>query len=147
MLTLRSVYKDGIGAEALYDLLRDRSEENDPNVNISHRRMPSMGEHLRFFRSRPYRAWYFIKENGLIAGYVALSHVNEISIVLSTDYRGRGIGAWAVREATTRHRPLPAIPARRVGAWLANINPKNERSIRMFESLGFSLKAQTYERA
>lgn len=144
MLTLRSVYKDRGSVEVLYEMLRQRSTENDPYVNISHRRLPTWQEHLRFFRSRPYRLWYFIRENGLVAGYVYASHLNEIGIVLSPDYRGRGIGTWAVRTLTQRHGPLPPIPSRRSHRWLANINPANERSVAMFSKLGFVHLQNTY---
>lgn len=144
MLTLRSVYKNPHGAEILYELLRERSEEDDPLVNISHRALPPWHKHLRFFRSHPYRAWYFVKEDGLIAGYVYASRQNEIGIVLSKDYRGRGIGRWAVSTVTTRHKPLPAKPGIRSGRWLANINPKNERSVAMFSRLGFNQLQVTY---
>lgn len=143
-LTLRSVYKDRGGTAWLYEMLRVRSTENDPNVNISHRALPTYAEHVRFVRSRPYRLWYFVKENGLTAGYISISRRNEIGIVLLPDYRGRGIGTWAVQEVMKRHKPLPAIPSERSGRWLANINPKNARSIAMFAKCGFSELQVTY---
>lgn len=144
-LTLSSVYKREGGVEALYELLRERSTEADPHVNISHRRLPSFQEHQRFVRSRPYRAWLFVKADGLVAGNLTITKLNEIGIVLSADYRGKGVGRWAVGELLRRFRPLPAIPAARSGRFVANINPKNERSIRLFTGLGAVLLQQTYE--
>ena len=145
-ITLRSVYKDGPESiQALYELLRVRSEEDDPHVNISHRRLPPFLTHARFVRSHPYRAWYFVKVDGLVAGSVNLTKLNEVGIVLHPDYRGRGVGKAALKLLLNRHRPLAAIPAHRAGQWLANINPLNERSIRLFTGLGFKLKQHTYQ--
>lgn len=133
-------------AQILYDLLRERSEENDPHINISHRALPSWAEHLAFIESTPYRFWYLIEDAGHIVGYVSASFSNEIGIVLFARFRGVSYGRQAVAELIRRHRPLPAIPAVRAGRWLANINPRNERSIRMFSSLGFEQVQVTYAR-
>ena len=145
-IVLRSVYRDGREAiDALYVLMRVRSQEDDPHVNISHRALPTPHDHAVFVRSHPYRVWYIVKVNGLAAGSVNLTKLNEIGIVLHPDYRGMGVGKAALRMVLDRHRPLPAVPAHRAGRFLANINPANERSIRLFTGLGFKLKQQTYE--
>ena len=145
-ITLRSVYKDGPESiQALYELLRVRSTEDDPHVNISHRALPPYATHVRFVRSHPYRAWYLVKVDGLVAGSVNLTRLNEIGIVLHPDYRGKGVGKAALKFLITRHRPLAAIPSHRVGAFLANIHPKNERSIRLFTGLGFKHLQNTYK--
>ena len=133
-LTMRSAYKDAGSAEILYDLLRVR--ENDPVVNISHQRTPSWHEHLKFYRSHPYRAWYIIRADGAPAGAISATRRNEIGIHLFPDYRRKGIGKWAVAEFMRRHQPLKGVPSARAGHWLANINPKNEPSMRLFQALG-----------
>lgn len=143
-LTLRSVYKDQGSAEVLYDLMRARSTEDDPNTNISHRKLPSWGAHLRFFRSHPYRLWFLIRADGVPAGSLTMTKLNEIGIVLFRDYRGLGIGRWAIDQAVTKYRPLPAVPSVRSGRWLANINPKNIASIALFNGCGFELIQHTY---
>lgn len=144
-LSMRSVYKDpGEATKALYALLQSRVQNLE--MNISHQAMPSMREHALFVRSRPYRIWYLIRHNGLIAGTIYATTLNEIGIHLFQDYRGRGIAKWALEQLIARHKPLPAVPARRIGAWLANINPKNLRSIDFFEKAGFELKAYTFQR-
>ena len=145
-ITLRSVYKNGPESiRALYELLRARSTEADPYVNISHRGLPPFQEHARFVRSKPYRAWYLVRVDGLTAGSVNLTKLNEVGIVLHPDYRGKGVGKVALRLLLNRHRPLPAIPAHRSSHWLSNINPKNERSISLFEGLGFKHIQNTYQ--
>ena len=145
VIELQNVYTEHGAREFLYELLRERSTEADPHVNISHRTLPAMHDHAAFVRSRPYRAWYLVKVDGLVAGSVNLTKLNEIGIVLHPDYRGMGVGKAALRMVLDRHRPLPAVPAHRAGRFLANINPANERSIRLFTGLGFKLKQQTYE--
>lgn len=144
-ILLESVYKHPGGANALYELLRGRSTEADPHVNISHRALPSYQKHLAFVRSHPYRGWYFVKVDGLVAGSVNLTKLNEIGIVLSPDYRGKGLGKQALQMLLARVKPLSAIPSHRLGRFVANINPKNERSIRLFTSLGFVHIQNTYQ--
>ena len=41
----------------LYDLLKNK----DPNANISHKKMPSYDEHVKFVMSKPYTNWYIIE--------------------------------------------------------------------------------------
>lgn len=144
-IILESVYRRPGGIEALYELMRERSTEADQHVNISHRALPPFLEHARFVRSKPYRAWYLVKVDGLVAGSVNLTKLNEVGIVLHPDYRGKGVGKAALKLLLNRHRPLAAIPAHRAGHWLANVHPLNERSIRLFTGLGFKLKQHTYQ--
>ena len=146
-ILLESVYKEGghAGIDALYEIMRVRSTEDDPHVNISHRVLPPFRQHALFVRARPYRAWYFVKVDGLVAGSVTLTKLNEVGIVLHPDYRGNGIGKQALQMLITRTKPLPAIPGHRVGRFLANIHPKNERSIRLFTGLGFVHIQNTYQ--
>jgi GNAT superfamily N-acetyltransferase len=144
-ITLDSVYKRRQNVDALYDIMRARSTEDDPHTNISHRALPPYRQHGEFVRSRPYRIWYLIKVGGLLAGATNITKQNEIGLVLLPDYRGKGIGKLVLQGLLRRHKPLPAIPGHRAGHFLANINPKNERSIRLFTGLGFALKQQTYQ--
>ena len=146
-IILESVYKERAraGIEALYAIMRARSTEADPHVNISHRALPPYHQHAAFVRSKPYRSWYFVKVDGLIAGSLNLTKLNEVGIVLLPDYRGKGIGKQALQMLLARAKPLPAIPSHRPGRFVAHINPKNERSIRLFTGLGFVLIQHTYQ--
>ncbi len=116
----------------LYRLLEERTED----VNISHRSMPSWRSHVRFVRSKPYRAWYLIEAKGEIVGAVYLSKADEIGVFLFRKHQGHGLGPKAVAAIMKRH------PRRR---FLANINPRNKGSIAMFESMGFRHLQNTYE--
>lgn len=141
-VTLKSVYAEDWAAKKLYELLRERTEEE--SVNISHRKLPAYRDHLRYYRSRPYRRWYFVKVDGEIAGNCTLSHLNEIGIVLLRAYRGKGVGRLVIRRLIFDHKPLAAIPGKRQRRWIANINPQNERSIATFEECGFRHIQNTY---
>jgi hypothetical protein len=67
---LISVYRvPKVAPELLYRLL----EQREPHVNISHQRMPSWQEHVRFIASRPYVAWYLIKHGPNYVGAIYLT--------------------------------------------------------------------------
>lgn len=145
MIELISVYKEPEAAKVLYDLLIQRSTEDDPYVNISHRKLPSWRDHIRFFDSRPYSYWYLIQTDDLTVGTTYISKRNEIGIVLFTAYRGKGYGLEAVNQLIQKHKPLKEIPGVRSGRFIANINPANERSIKLFGKLGFTHLSNTYQ--
>lgn len=152
MIRLASVY-DTPGAERfLYELLRQRSVEDDPHVNISHRKLPSWPEHQAFIDSRPYRFWWLIQgsSTGAISnwenvGSLSVTERNEIGIVILRAFRGMGIGRQAVQRLLRDHEPMPAVPSYRAGRWLANINPANEASIKLFTGLGAVHIQNTYQ--
>ena len=130
---LVSVYRlPKVAPELLYRLLVER----EPHINISHRRMPTWKEHLRFIAKRPYSAWYLIKHEQNYIGAIYLTALGEIGIGILTASRGRGFGRAAIRALMRKH------PRQR---FLANINPHNAKSIRMFGELGFHLIQHTYE--
>ncbi len=137
-LRLTDVYKKAGAVETLYRLLGER----ESHVNISHRRMPSLAEHRRFVKSRPYRAWYLIQDGsgpaGDARGAIYLSKAGEIGVFIFKVHRGRGYGEAAIRLLMSRHASTPRF--------LANISPANPDSIRLFERLGFTHIQNTYER-
>jgi RimJ/RimL family protein N-acetyltransferase len=144
-MNLISVYSIDGAEQTLYELLRERSTEDDPYVNISHRQLPTWNEHVKFFDSKPYRYWYLIYLGLTALGTVYASKRNEIGIVLFRAHRGQGHGTQAVAMLVDKHKPLKAIPGVRSGKYLANINPNNTASIKLFESIGFKHLSNTYE--
>lgn len=107
--------------------------ERTPEVNISHRRMPSPREHRDFIASHPYEAWYLI-DIGAYAGAVYLTKDREIGVGVLSRYRGQHYGLNATRLLMQAHP----------GRFLANINPRNAASIEMFRQLGFHKLQETY---
>ena len=78
----------------LFELLKER----DPRANISHKKMPSYNEHLKFIKSKPYTKWYIILKSKDRIGSIYLSKNDEIGIFLSKKYQGKSIGNDALIE-------------------------------------------------
>lgn len=125
---------DPTHVEFLYTVCKEREAEKNTNISF---KVPNYQDHRDFVRSNPYRMWFLITTYGENAGYVSLSDKNEIGIVLLKQYRRKGIGSEAVNRLIRSVDPLPAIPGERTGHYIANINPLNTASKKMFERLGF----------
>jgi len=131
-MRLVDAYSRPIATVVLYGLLQER----EAHQSISHRELPLFEEHERFVRGHPYPHWYLIENDDTYIGAVYLTHQDEIGIFIARSHQGRGYGSRAVRLLMQTH------PRDR---FLANINPKNSRSIKFFERLGFSPLQHTYE--
>lgn len=116
----------------LYELLKER----DSRANISHKKMPNFAQHVKFVLSKPYTKWYVIVECKKNVGSVYLTKDNEIGIFLKKDLQGKGIGMNVLKLLMEKN------PRAR---YLANINPKNKKSIQFFKNNGFKLIQHTYE--
>jgi RimJ/RimL family protein N-acetyltransferase len=143
---LRSVYKTKDAAEFLWRVMKLRLSEDKHGVNISHRKMPKWKQHLAFIKRRENGDWYLIQTgyriNGetlkvtpIYAGWIYINRASEIGVILLPVCRDAGVGKWAIKEIMRLH-PRPR--------YLANINPKNKRSIKFFKRLGFKLCQETY---
>ena len=125
-MMLKDVYSDLNAIPFLYELLRQRDIDT---VSLSHRVMPTVEDHIEFYRSKPYRWWYIVHASGQSVGTVYLTTRDEIGIDIRKDKQRCGYGAWAVKELMRRHPNSKPF--------LANINPKNTASLEMFRSIGF----------
>ena len=132
-MNLISVYQRKDASEILYALLQER--DGDVTVNISHRKTPAWREHLRFFRSHPYRIWFLIQVEDVFVGAIYLSKQDEIGVFIFKRFQGHSYGPEAIKELMTR------TPRRR---YIANINPRNEKSAAVFERLGFRHAQNTF---
>ena len=130
LISLRIV-KDS-DSKFLFELLKER----DPQANISHKKMPSYNEHLKFIKSKPYTKWYIILKSKDRIGSIYLSKNDEIGIFLSKKYQGKNIGNDALKELIRKN------PRER---YLANVNPKNKKSSIFFKNNNFKLIQHTYE--
>lgn len=118
-------------ANILYDLLAERTVQQ----SISHKAMPTFKEHCQFLQSKPYEEWYLIGADGDYVGATYLSRAREIGIFIFNEYHGRGYGREAVREMVARFGNDDL---------LANINPENEASKKLFTGLNFEPLQVTY---
>ena len=133
MINLTTVYPVTLDTlHFLYDLLSKREE----GVSISHTKMPSWNDHLDFVCSMPYRKWWLIEGERWRLGAAYITKKNEIGIEILQAYQRQGFGR------DTLLKIIEMFPGER---FLANISPKNERSQKFFEVMGFGLKQQTYE--
>jgi len=129
-ITLKTVTKaDG---PFLFELLQER----DPRANISHKKMPTYEKHIKFIISKPYSKWYVIKSVKHNLGSIYLTKSGEIGIFIKKDVQKRGIGKNALRLL------IKLNPRSR---YLANVNPRNLKSIQFFKKNGFRLIQYTYE--
>jgi RimJ/RimL family protein N-acetyltransferase len=129
-ITLKSVTK--ADCRFLFEILKER----DPKANISHRKMPTYEEHVKFVMSKPYSKWYVIKSEKDNIGSVYLTINNEVGIFIKKDFQKKGIGKKALKAA------MDLNPRSR---YLANVSPRNLGSIRFFKDNGFILVQYTYE--
>ena len=132
------VYTEPSAIEVLWDILGERSAENDPSVNISHRALPAYADHVKFVESRPYRYWYLLRNHDQWLGYVYITSRDEIGIQLYIEARGAGYGDAALTGLLKMHKPEMGHQ------FLANINPRNARSISLFARHGFLHVQDTY---
>tara|TARA_B100001167_G_C16703663_1_gene272939 strand:- start:320 stop:736 length:417 start_codon:yes stop_codon:yes gene_type:complete len=128
-ISIRIVNKD---YSFLYNLLKERN----PQTNISHKKMPSYAQHVKFVNSHPYAKWYIIEKGGEGVGSVYLSKQNEIGIFLKKKFQNQAIGN------TVLDLIIKKNPRKR---YLANINPKNKKSISFFKKNKFRLIQYTFE--
>ena len=130
-MNLVNVYDVEDAAKLLYELLLEREKHQC----ISHRAMPDYLQHVKFFKSQPYRAWYLIMDGSVCLGATYLTMQREIGIFLYRRHQMKGLGAKAVQLLMQAHP----------GKFLANIAPSNPGSSEFFQNLGFKLIQHTYE--
>jgi len=78
-------------------------KERDPKANISHKRIPTFKEHIKFVKSKPYSYWYVINMDGLKVGSIYLTKQNEIGIFIKKDFQGHLIGKNALQMLMKKH--------------------------------------------
>jgi len=130
IISLKFVTKsDG---QFLYELLLER----EPSVNISHKKIPTFQQHLKFINSKPYSRWYIIKKNDQKIGSIYLTKQNEIGIFIKKEFQKEGLGMKSMKLLIMKNPR---------SSYLANINPKNLKSAKFFKKFGFKLIQHTYE--
>ncbi len=143
-LRLVDVYEVPKAKDVLWEILVERGHKDEACTNISHDQTPSRQGHENFVGTKPFYKWYLIGVDEKWVGQIRLSWRNEIGVGLLRQYRGRGYGPAAVRKLMDIIEPLPYQKSRRRNGFIANINPDNARSIRLFQRLGFQHIQNTY---
>lgn len=139
LLTLEDAYNaDGTAKAGAIHLLWLLMQERRPEQNISHTEPPSLEEHVAFVRRRPYADWLIVWWQGKPIGAVSATYRNEVGIQILRAWQGKGIGTRALRLFLNHVKPLPARPSENPGYYVANINPQNAASLKLFRALGFT---------
>jgi RimJ/RimL family protein N-acetyltransferase len=118
-----------IAVPSLYQLLVERQ----PRESISHKEMPTYEQHVAFVMSRPYDHWYAITVAEKMIGAIYADRQEKRGgrrywgIGILKEHQGTGYSKEAFIEMDRLHP----------GPWYCNLNPANERSIRMCRALGF----------
>jgi RimJ/RimL family protein N-acetyltransferase len=115
----------------LYKILKKR----EPIRNISHRKMPSFTEHIKFVKSKPYSKWYIVELGRAKIGSVYLTKDNEIGIQIKNEYLSNEVLQAIFDKIKSLH------PKHR---YFVNIAPKNTKLINFFKKNGFTLRQVTY---
>ena len=98
--------------------------------------MPTYAQHIKFIESRPYSKWYVIILNNQKIGSAYLSKQNEIGIFITKNKQRKKLGTSVLDMIIKKnHRKR----------YLANVNPKNKKSISFFKKNGFELIQHTFE--
>src|SRR5262245_15102625 len=127
-MKLIDIYGSAVSKTHAQTVLWDLLNERNPRESISHKEMPTWEKHCNFVLSRPFEALYLIKGTGDLVGACYLSKQRELGIGIFKAHRNKGYAYESLTLLMLKHQP---------GRFLANINPQNEPSIRLFEKLGF----------
>ncbi len=93
--------------------------------------------------SDPQRDDFIVEHEGRVIGKAGCYRLPEIGYILHPELWGRGLATEALRAVIAHvfeHHPVPALTA--------DVDPRNERSIRLLERLGFAITgraAKTYQ--
>jgi len=117
--------------DILYEILKERTEEE----SISHKEMPNKFHHEAFVKDRPYKVWYIVFDDNIPLGSCYISKTSEVGVAVFKKYRKQGLGTKILEHL------MKLYPDEE---FLANINPKNDKSIHMFEKAGFKHIQNTY---
>ncbi|MGQ0790780.1 MAG: N-acetyltransferase [Nitrosopumilaceae archaeon] len=116
----------------LYELLQKR----DIMANISHKKMPSYSQHIKFVSSNPYSYWYIILIDHEKVGSIYLTKLNEVGISIMKEKQIKNLEMMVLKILMKKH------PKKR---YLANISARNKKQKGFFQSQGFKLIQYTYE--
>lgn len=138
MFRLRDINKfDDWDVNFLYSLLEEREKEE----SISHKSLPHLAEHTNYIQNIDHKFYWIIEDFDALClpfmvGSAYISKNNDIGIAIKLKYRRLGYGTKVLKRLSSYKNSL--------GNLHANINPANEKSIRLFEKVGFVHIQNTY---
>ena len=134
-VVLVSIYEEGGPTPETLALLYTILLERRPDESISHKQMPTWEQHCRFVAMDPYLDWALILADEEPVGTIYVTENKEIGIGILSEFRRHGYAKDAIELVKEAFKGEKLY---------ANINPKNQKSIDMFEGLGFTHCQNTY---
>ena len=128
LISLRTV-RDSDG-EFLFELLKER----DPRANISHKKMPTYDEHVKFVLSKPYSKWYIIFERNKKIGSVYLTKADELGLHLKKEY---------FRESLLKEILESLMKSEPNKRFVFNVSPRNKKFMKFLQKNGYVISQQT----
>ena len=116
----------------LYELLKKRNN----NENISHQKMSSFNQHVKFVNSKPYAKWYIIIQKNEKIGSVYLSLQNEIGIHFLKKMKKPQIWEEIIKRIIKKNKRQ---------TYYINISPRNISLLNFAKKNNFKLMQHTYE--
>ena len=110
-------------------------KERDPKDNISHKKIPTYDEHVKFVLSEPYLKWYIILQENKKIGSVYLTHNDEIGLHLKKDCFVNDI----LQKIFELLRDI--VPKNK---FVVNVSPRNTKFMNFLKKNGFIISQQTY---
>jgi len=109
-------------------------KERDPRENISHKKMPTYDEHVKFVLSKPYSKWYIIFEKNKKIGSVYLTKADEIGLHLKKGYFRESL-LKAILESLMKNEPN--------NRFVFNVSPRNKKFMKFLQKNGYMISQQT----
>ena len=109
-------------------------KERDPRENISHKKMPTYDEHVKFVLSKPYSKWYIIFERNKKIGSVYLTKADELGLHLKKEY---------FRESLLKEILESLMKSEPNKRFVFNVSPRNKKFMKFLQKNGYVISQQT----
>ena len=109
-------------------------KERDPRENISHKKMPTYDEHVKFVLSKPYSKWYIIFEKNKKIGSVYLTKADELGLHLKKEY---------FRESLLKEILESLMKSEPNKRFVFNVSPRNKKFMKFLQKNGYMISQQT----
>lgn len=119
----------------LYEMLKERT--NLPNINISHKKLPTYEEHKKFIESQPWQECWILFYNGGRIGYCYLTKSapnylgNEIGIYITKNMQKQGHGTFYLQKFLDHIKKFYKPP------FYVNTHPNNIIMQKFIKKIGF----------
>ena len=109
-------------------------KERDPRENISHKKMPTYDEHVKFVLSKPYSKWYIIFEKNKKIGSVYLTKADELGLHLKKEYFTERILKDVLENLMKNEQNK---------RFVFNVSPRNKKLMKFLQKNGYVISQQT----